>query len=308
MPVLLSDASSCSNDLGRILYTNPSEWNVHMNIISTNIMSSFFTSHIEYQMSICAIPCNSLAMDIRFFDMWTRFRDVKRLREQLADLHKKLHLHGSFPQFAEGVIFGNQSSQIVGERTSSITTFLNYVLGHPVLRQSKVLQDYFEASFFTEKFFNDVLQKAQEISKPLNHKNPLEPLRQFHSDGESSATSFGTNIIHVSKCKGQDPRLLFISEHEDSPAPSVPTAELFVQTYPMPATVMQRNSTMNMQENSVSNTTPLPMNTTSAMTNQTPASQSSYVLPAYYCFAVSQQSQSSQVSRANNAPLQQGYS
>ncbi|VDK86996.1 unnamed protein product [Onchocerca ochengi] len=286
MPVLLSDASSCSNDLGRILYTNPSEWNVHMNIISTNIMSSFFTSHIEYQMSICAIPCNSLAMDIRFFDMWTRFRDVKRLREQLADLHKKLHLHGSFPQFAEGVIFGNQSSQIVGERTSSITTFLNYVLGHPVLRQSK---------------------KAQEISKPLNHKNPLEPLRQFNSDGESSATSFGTNIIHVSKCKGQDPRLLFISEHEDSPTPSVPTAELFVQTYPMPATAMQKNSTMNMQENSVANTTPLPMNNTSAMTNQTPASQSSYVLPAYYCFAVSQPSQSTQVSRAN-ATLQQGYS
>lgn len=52
MPVLLRDASACRNDLGRILYTNPSEWAVHMDIVSTNTMSSFFASHIEYQMSI----------------------------------------------------------------------------------------------------------------------------------------------------------------------------------------------------------------------------------------------------------------
>ncbi|KAM3717527.1 Ribosomal protein [Dirofilaria immitis] len=292
MPVLLSDASSCSTDLGRILYTSPSEWNVHMNIVSTNTMSNLFTSHIEYQISICAIPCNSLAMDIRFFYMWTRFRSVKRLWEQLADLHKKLHLHGSFPQFAEGVVFGNQSSQIVGERTSSITTFLNYVLGHSVFRQSKVLQDYFE--------------KAQEISKPLNHKNPLEPLRESHSNGESSSSaSFGTNIVHVSKYKGEDPRLLFISEHEDLPTPSVPTAELYVHTYPIPAIAMHENSTVNVQENSAGSTAPLMMNATSAVMNQTSTSQSSCVLPSYYYVALSQQPQFTQVSRISNGPLQQ---
>lgn len=53
MLVLLSDVSSCCNDLGRILYTNPDNWNVHMNIVATNVMSSFFTSHTEYQMSVC---------------------------------------------------------------------------------------------------------------------------------------------------------------------------------------------------------------------------------------------------------------
>ncbi|MCP9262681.1 PX domain-containing protein [Dirofilaria immitis] len=265
MPVLLSDASSCSTDLGRILYTSPSEWNVHMNIVSTNTMSNLFTSHIEYQISICAIPCNSLAMDIRFFYMWTRFRSVKRLWEQLADLHK--------------------SSQIVGERTSSITTFLNYVLGHSVFRQSK---------------------KAQEISKPLNHKNPLEPLRESHSNGESSSSaSFGTNIVHVSKYKGEDPRLLFISEHEDLPTPSVPTAELYVHTYPIPAIAMHENSTVNVQENSAGSTAPLMMNATSAVMNQTSTSQSSCVLPSYYYVALSQQPQFTQVSRISNGPLQQ---
>ncbi|KAL3984875.1 PX domain family protein [Acanthocheilonema viteae] len=281
MPVLLRDASACRNDLGRILYSNPTEWTVHMDIVSTNTLSNFFTSHTEYQMSISAIP-NSLAGDMRCFDMWTRFRDVKRLWEQLADLHKKLHLHGSFPQFAEAVIFGNQSAQIVGERTSSITTFLNYVLAHPVLRQSKVLQDYFE--------------KATEIEKPLKHKDPLEPVQQFHSNGES----FGTNLVHVSQYKGQDSSLLFISEHDDPLPPSSP-GQLYFKTRSMPATMMREHSMLNMQENNVGNAMP------SAMMNQTSSSQS-YVLPAYYCVALSQQPQCSQFSRGNDGPLQHDYS
>lgn len=53
MPLLLSDASSCCNDLGRILYANPNEWNVYMNIVDTNTLSSFLSSHVEYQMSLC---------------------------------------------------------------------------------------------------------------------------------------------------------------------------------------------------------------------------------------------------------------
>lgn len=52
MPVLLRDASACRNDLGRILYANPNEWTVHMDIVSTNTLSNFFTSHTEYQMTI----------------------------------------------------------------------------------------------------------------------------------------------------------------------------------------------------------------------------------------------------------------
>ncbi|VDK82004.1 unnamed protein product [Litomosoides sigmodontis] len=281
MPVLLRDASACRNDLGRILYANPSEWTVHMDIVSTNTLSNFFTSHTEYQMAISAMP-NFLTDDIRCFHMWTRFRDVKRLWEQLADLHKKLHLHGSFPQFAEAVIFGKQSAQIVGERTSSITTFLNYVLAHPVLRQSKVLQDYFE--------------KALEIVNPSKQKDHMPPMQQFPS-GES----FGTNVVHVSQYRGQDSSLLFISEHDDSLSPSSP-GQLYFKTRPMPATTMPENSMFNMQENNVS-TNAMP----SSMMNQT-NSQSSYVLPTHCCVSLSQQPQSTQFLRGNDGLLRHDYS
>uniref|UniRef100_A0A915PN41 PX domain-containing protein n=1 Tax=Setaria digitata TaxID=48799 RepID=A0A915PN41_9BILA len=294
MPVLLCDASSCCSELGRILYANPNEWNVHMNIVSTNTMSSFFTSHIEYQMSVCAIPCNSLATDIRFFDMWTRFRDVKRLWEQLADLHKKLHLHGSFPQFTEGVIFGNQSAPIIGQRTSSITTFLNYVLAHPVLRQSKVLQDYFEPLRTVEVRFwqrssNTFLQKAEEILKPLNHKDPLEPQRHCSSTKESSITSFRANTARVS-----------------NPLATVSgaTAQLHIQSHPVLPAVVQGNSITHTQEKNIAYSAP---QSTSATTNQT-CSGYSYVLPTYYCFAVSQQPRFTQSTITDNGTQQHSCS
>lgn len=51
-----------------------------------------FSLNYTYQLVLQAIPSNSLATDIRFFDMWTRFRDVRRLWEQLADLHKKARI------------------------------------------------------------------------------------------------------------------------------------------------------------------------------------------------------------------------
>ncbi|CAG9534771.1 unnamed protein product [Cercopithifilaria johnstoni] len=275
MPVLLRDATACRNELGRILYANPDEWSVQMDIVSTNTLSNFFTSHTEYHISLTAVP-NSLAGNLRCFDMWTRFRDVKRLWEQLADLHKKLHLHGSFPQFAEAVIFGNQSAQIVGGRTSSITTFLNYVLAHPVLRQSKVLQDYFE--------------KAVEIENPSKHKDPLEPV---HSNG---GESFGTNVVHVSQYKDQDSNLFFISEHDNSLSPSSP-GQLYFKTCPMPSTAMRENSMFNAQENNAAN----PMS--SGMMNQTSSSQSPYVFSPYCCVTLSQQAHSNQFSRGNNGPL-----
>lgn len=281
MPLLLSDASSCCSDLGRILYANPNEWNVYMNIVDTNTLSSFFSSHVEYQMSLCAIPCNSLAADIRFFDMWTRFRDVRRLWEQLADIHKRLHLHGLFPQFADAVIFGNRSAQIVGERTSSITTFLNFVLGHPVLRQSKVLQDFFE--------------KAQEIWKPQNRNDMLNPMRQD--------SAVGSNMVHVSKCLGQDPRLLFVSESEDLPAVGSSESSTLhhIQAHPMPATTIRENSILDVQEKYATNL--LHKNNMPNTLNEATTSQSS-ILPAYYCVALSKQAQLTQLSGPNSVPLQ----
>lgn len=287
MPILLSDVNCCNSDLGRILYASPKDWDVHLNIVDTKNVSTFFTSHTEYEMALCAIPCNSVAADIRFFDMWTRFRDVKRLWEQLGDLHKRLHLHGSFPQFAEGVIFGNQSAQVVGKRTLSITTFMNYILNHPVLRQSKALQDYFD--------------KAHEV---LDYKD-LDPMQKSHANGNSTATSSGTSMIHVSKCNAQDPRLFFISEHEqerehEDSLPTIPhpedaphfdpTAQLYFQNYPFSSTMMGENSMFNIGMNNTRNITVLPRsNNTSGMMNQTPTSQSSYVLPTYYYVALSQQ-------------------
>ncbi|EJW83060.1 PX domain-containing protein [Wuchereria bancrofti] len=320
MPILLSDVNSCNSDLGRILYANPNEWDVHLNIINTKTVSTFFTSHTEYEMALCAIPCNSVAADIRFFEMWTRFRDVKRLWEQLGDLHKKLHLHGSFPQFAEGVIFGNQSAQVVGKRTLSITTFMNYILNHRVLRQSKSLQDYFD--------------KAHEI---LEYKDLLDPVQQSHSNDDSTATSFGS-MIHVSKYNAQDPRLFFISEREQEHEhegslpvipphrestlshfdPTIPqpgpnpdlTTQLYFQTCPIFSTLTQESSTLNAQtNNNLTNTTSLPRNNnTSGMMNQTSTSQSSYVLPTYYCVTLSQQPQFTHFSQVNDDPLQQDYS
>uniref|UniRef100_A0A0R3RGQ2 PX domain-containing protein n=1 Tax=Elaeophora elaphi TaxID=1147741 RepID=A0A0R3RGQ2_9BILA len=270
MPVLLRDVSACNNDLGRILYTNPEEWTVFMEIVSTNTLSSYFSSHIEYRMTINAI-LNSSVVDTRCFDMWTRFRDVKRLWKQLAALHKMLHLHGSFPQFAEAVIFGNQNAQIMGERTSSITTFLNYVLAHPILRQSKVLHDYFA--------------KASEIEKPSKQKDPLDPTQQFPSNGES----FTTNLVHVLHCK-PDSSILLIAEHENSQAPSPP--EQTCRACPISPAEMQENALSNTQENNAANAIP------PAMVNQTSPSQFSYLLPTYHCVA----------SRSNEGPLQRDYS
>lgn len=142
------------------------------------------------------------------------------------------------------------------------------------------------------------MQKAQEIPNPSKHKDPLDPLRQLHSNGESPSLSFGANVVHVSKYKDQDSRLLFISEHEDprANAPSEPTAHLYVQTRPIPSTAMRGNSVLNMQENNAANAAPMPTNTTSGMMGQTSTSHSSCVLPTYYCVALSQQPQFTQLS------------
>lgn len=141
------------------------------------------------------------------------------------------------------------------------------------------------------KDFYYVLQKALEIENPSKHKDPLQPVQQFRSSGES----FGTNVVHVSRYQGQDSGLFFISEHDDS-LPSSSPGQLYFKTRSMPAATVPENPMFNMQENNVANAMP------SAMMNQTP-SQSSYVLPAYCCVSLSQQPQSTQFFRGNDGLL-----
>ncbi|VDN03787.1 unnamed protein product [Thelazia callipaeda] len=262
MPVLLGDVSSCNSDLGRILYANPNEWNVNMNIVSINTISGILTSHVEYQLSISAIPRNCIATDARCFDMWTRYRDVKRLWEQLNDLHKKLQLHGPFPQIAEAVIFGNQRSQIIGERTSSITTFLNYVFAHPVLRQSKALQDY--------------VLKAQEIKNQSSRYDLLEPVRKISAKTEGA---FETEVVHVSQYEDEESKFLVVSDNNSFELKSSNSATDQGNELPHAVPLDMRNEVMSTtRENS-------------GLSDSALGEQSSCNPPTYYCVALSQQSQ-----------------
>lgn len=54
----------------------------------------------------------------------------------------QLHLQGSFPKFSEAVIFGNKRGEVVAERCTAITTFLNYACANVVIRKSKALQEF----------------------------------------------------------------------------------------------------------------------------------------------------------------------
>lgn len=149
-----------------------------------------------------------------------------------------------------------------------------------------------------QEFFIDFLQKAQEIWKPQNRNDMLNPVRQD--------SAIGSNMVHISKCLGQDPRLLFVSESEDLPAagPSATSALHHVQAHPMPATTMRENSMLDVQEKYATNL--LHKNNMPTTLNEATTSQSS-IFPAYYCVALSKQAQLTQLSGANTVPLQHDY-
>ncbi|VDN17678.1 unnamed protein product [Gongylonema pulchrum] len=204
--VLLMSEDLCTSELGRLLFDTPSTWNMQAHVPEHKNVSSMLATHTEYRVMIMALPKNNMTKDVRRFAMWTRYRDVRYLWDVLADVHKRffdtdsaqtcrliplyranrdfdlarsdkgeeeLQLHGAFPQFPSGVIFGNRRDEVIRERVVAITTFLNYIFNSAVLRQSIAVQEFFE--------------KADELSEPIDETEPLEAVKKQLTEPLSEA-------------------------------------------------------------------------------------------------------------------------
>uniref|UniRef100_A0A0N5APT5 PX domain-containing protein n=1 Tax=Syphacia muris TaxID=451379 RepID=A0A0N5APT5_9BILA len=134
MSLLLSDSSLCLNDFSRILYSPPSEWNLHVDVVDAPVVGSGLKQHIEYKITIT------------------------------------LYLHGTYPAFSPARLFGNTEPAVIAERTEAIKRFLNFVFNSEVLRKSTSLHHFFESkqleqqsgNFVENKFF-DIMDKENRV-------------------------------------------------------------------------------------------------------------------------------------------------
>jgi hypothetical protein len=93
-------------------------------------------------------PVDIHKFEWRRFELVTRFRDLRRLHQQLQLIHKQLYLKDNFPGFADTKIFGSTDKDTIEERKNSIIGFLNFVLKNDVLCKARVFQSFIDVSAF----------------------------------------------------------------------------------------------------------------------------------------------------------------
>lgn len=78
--------------------------------------------------------------------VWKRYNDVKKLRKQIVNRHKELHLRGTVPEHSDEGFFRRFDPDVIQSRREYILRLLDFIAQHPALYKCHAFVQFFEAS------------------------------------------------------------------------------------------------------------------------------------------------------------------
>uniref|UniRef100_A0AC34QNA9 PX domain-containing protein n=1 Tax=Panagrolaimus sp. JU765 TaxID=591449 RepID=A0AC34QNA9_9BILA len=139
MSTLLPDESYCKSELGRILYSKRKGNAFSAAVTDQREVSGLF-GHVEYDVVITIMPTDLIVNEAKKFKAVTRFKEMSKLHDQLATIHKQLYLKEAVPNFPSGMMWGANSPEVVQDRRKAIAALFNFAVKNEVLCKTKVFQ------------------------------------------------------------------------------------------------------------------------------------------------------------------------
>uniref|UniRef100_A0AC34QNB3 PX domain-containing protein n=1 Tax=Panagrolaimus sp. JU765 TaxID=591449 RepID=A0AC34QNB3_9BILA len=155
MSTLLPDESYCKSELGRILYSKRKGNAFSAAVTDQREVSGLF-GHVEYDVVITIMPTDQIVNEAKKFKAImptdlivneakkfkavTRFKEMSKLHDQLATIHKQLYLKEAVPNFPSGMMWGANSPEVVQDRRKAIAALFNFAVKNEVLCKTKVFQ------------------------------------------------------------------------------------------------------------------------------------------------------------------------